>query len=237
MGSVLREFSGATIQSANRERGSKVPFGGSFSNHTGKGVIPRKGHNVTLSRRVEKRRRREADKDVRSAPRRSSNSSDSDEQSSDSVRTEKKAPAVQDMGFVPSVFTFIDAHPSLPNTLSFYVQFLLNCFFAFCMMYVFYGIYSTIINDINERAMVESSAIFAEMAACAHEFKENRCDRNTRVPAMESVCNNWEKCMQRDPLKVGRSKLTAGMLAEIFNGFIEPISLKAIVRYNSGENP
>lgn len=97
-------------------------------------------------------------------------------------------------------------------------------------MYVLYGIYSTIRNDIDERAMMESSEILAEMAVCAREFKENRCERDSRVPAMETVCNNWEKCMQRDPLKVGRSRLSAGMFAEIFNSFIEPISMKAMVR-------
>ena len=97
-------------------------------------------------------------------------------------------------------------------------------------MYVLYCIYSTIRNDIDERAMMESSEILAEMAVCAREFKENRCERDSRVPAMETVCNNWEKCMQRDPLKVGRSRLSAGMFAEIFNSFIEPISMKAMVR-------
>ena len=77
--------------------------------------------------------------------------------------------------------------------------------------------------------MMESSEILAEMAVCAREFKENKCERDSRVPAMETVCNNWEKCMQRDPYKVGRSRLSASMFAEIVNSFIEPISLKAIV--------
>ena len=222
------------VQFTSSKPDKKASSQGLFSKHisSGKGEITRKSYSDALSRRVQKRRRRDVDKDVQLAPRRSSNDSDSEERpsSSEGLRSKSKPPKVQPMGFIPSVLTFIDAHPSLPNTLSFYVQFLLNCFFAFCMMYVLYGIYSTITNDINERALIESSEIFAEMAACAHEFKENRCERDTRVPAMETVCNNWEKCMQRDPLKVGRSRLTAGMFAEIFNGFIEPISLKAIVR-------
>jgi len=197
---------------------------------SGRGEITRKHFPDGAHRRVSKRRRRDVDKDVQLAPRLSSNDSDFEERPSSSECSQQNGPSVRPMGFVPSVLTFIDAHPSLPNTLSFYVQFLLNCFFAFCMMYVLYGFYSTICHDIEERAMMESSDILAEMAACAHEFKENRCDRDSRVPAMETVCNNWEKCMQRDPLKVGRSRLSAGMFAEIFNGFIEPISLKAIVR-------
>lgn len=226
--SMLPKANGAMKQF---QSGKKASSGGLFDNisKSGRGEIMRKLFPDGAARRVSKRRRRDVDKDVQLAPRRSSNDSDSEERPSSSEGPQHTMSPVQSMGFVPSVLTFIDAHPSLPNTLSFYVQFLLNCFFAFCMMYVLYGFYSTICNDIEERAMMESSEILAEMAACAHEFKENRCDRDSRVPAMETVCNSWEKCMQRDPLKVGRSRLSAGMFAEIFNGFIEPISLKAIV--------
>ena len=191
----------------------------------GRGEVGQRSHlTVTRSKgRIQKRRRRDGDPDVRSAPRCSSNDSDFEENPGSSEGN-------QQMGFIPSVLTFIDAHPGLPNTLSYYVQFLLNLFLALCVMYVLYGIFSTISNDISERAMMESSEILAEMAVCAREFKENKCERDSRVPAMEMVCNNWEKCMQRDPYKVGRSRLSAGMFAEIVNSFIEPISLKAIVR-------
>lgn len=134
------------------------------------------------------------------------------------------------MATIRGILTFIDAHPSLPTTLSIYLQFILNCFLTGLLILMIYKGFSVISNDINERAIMESSEIIAEMASCAHEYHENRCERDSRVPAMEMVCNNWEKCMARDPYKVGRSRLSAGMFAEIFNSFIEPISFKAIVR-------
>lgn len=198
----------------------------------GRSEMGRRAHPaVTRSKgKVQKRRRRDGDPDVRSAPRRSSNDSDFEVQPGSGEGKQRKPKTVQQMGFIPSVLTFIDAHPGLPNTLSYYVQFLLNFFLALCVIYVLYGIFSTISNDITERAMMESSEILAEMAVCAREFKENKCERDSRVPAMETVCNRWEKCMQRDPYKVGRSRLSAGMFAEIVNSFIEPISLKAMVR-------
>lgn len=204
----------------------KSPSKGFFERH----ALSGRKYNNSVVRKVEKRRRRDKDCDVRLAPRRASNDSDSEERpsSSDEPQRHRKI-EIQQMGFVPSVLTFIDAHPGLPNTLSVYVQFLLNCFFAFCLMFALYGIFSTIRHDIDERAVMESSEILAEMAVCAREFKENKCERDSRVPAMETVCNNWEKCMARDPYKVGRSRLSAGMFAEIFNSFIEPISIKAIV--------
>ena len=198
------------------------------------GIFKRSGYSDLLQRKVDKRRRRVTDKDVQNAPRRFSNGSDDEERPSSndgppqpSQRQRAKSP--QKMGLIPSILTFIDAHPSLPNTLSYYVQFILNCVFAGALVLVLYGVFSTIRHDIEERAMMESSDILAEMASCAREFKENRCERDLRVPAMEMACNGWEKCMARDPYKVGRSKLSAGMFAEIFNSFIEPISTKALV--------
>lgn len=231
--SVLSKSKGAMMQFEGKKSEKKSSSPGLFSKFSslGRGEVGRRSHlAVTRSKgKVQKRRRRDGDPDVRSAPRRSSSDSELEEQPGSGEGTQPNPKSAQQMGFIPSVLTFVDAHPGLPNTLSYYVQFLLNLFLALCVMYVLYGIFSTISNDITERAMMESSEILAEMAVCAREFKENKCERDSRVPAMETVCNNWEKCMQRDPYKVGRSRLSAGMFAEIVNSFIEPISLKAII--------
>ena len=230
--SVLSKTRGAMMQfgAKKSERKSSSPSLFSKFSSLGRAEIGRRSHlAVTRNRgKVQKRRRRDGDPDVRSASRRSNND-DFEEHSGRGTKALNGAEIAEQMGTIPSVLTFIDAHPGLPNTLSYYVQFLLNFFLALCVMYVLYGIFSTISNDITERAIMESSEILAEMAVCAREFKENKCERDSRVPAMETVCNNWEQCMQRDPYKVGRSRLSAGMFAEIVNSFIEPISVKAIV--------
>lgn len=230
---LLSKTKDAMMQFEGKRSQKKPSSPGLFSKFPslGRSEMGRRAHPaVTRSKgKVQKRRRRDGDPDVRSAPRRSSNDSDFEVQPGSGEGKQRKPKTVQQMGFIPSVLTFIDAHPGLPNTLSYYVQFLLNFFLALCVIYVLYGIFSTISNDITERAMMESSEILAEMAVCAREFKENKCERDSRVPAMETVCNRWEKCMQRDPYKVGRSRLSAGMFAEIVNSFIEPISLKAMI--------
>ncbi|KAJ5130037.1 uncharacterized protein N7515_006076 [Penicillium bovifimosum] len=50
-----------------------------------------------------------------------------------------------------------------------------------------------------------------------------------RAPALETICENWERCMNRDPAKVGRAKVSAHTMAIIINSFIDPISWKAIL--------
>lgn len=43
--------------------------------------------------------------------------------------------------------------------------------------------------------------------------------------------------MDRDPSKVGRAKVVAEMIAEVVNGFVEPISWKTLVRSASAISP
>lgn len=67
---------------------------------------------------------------------------------------------------------------------------------------------------------------------CALQFKNNLCATNP-IPAMAQQCGSWEACMNRDPTVVGRAKVGAELIAEVVNGFVEPITWKTLVRYAS----
>lgn len=131
--------------------------------------------------------------------------------------------------FVYSFFAFLNQHPNLPHILSYWAQLALNVFFMSGIIYIAYSFWSTIRSDVDKKSYEAIAEILAEMKVCADQWTQNRCDPDTRVPAMEVVCNNWEKCMNRDPNSVGRAKVSAHTFAEIFNSFIEPISYKAMV--------
>lgn len=231
--SGLSQTSGAMVQFVAPKL-DKKPL--SFAT-SGRGEIPRnKFYTDIIPRRVQKRRRRDADKQVRLAQQGTNYDSDSDYRPSSregggSRPGKQQIPTVQvpEIGFIPSFFTFIEKHPNLPHILSFYAQFLLNTFLVFFLMYLFYSFWSTIRSDVDLRSREVATETLAEMAACAREYKENRCDRSSRVPAMETVCENWEKCMKQDPNKVGRAKVSAYTFAEILNNFVEPISIKTMV--------
>jgi hypothetical protein len=70
--------------------------------------------------------------------------------------------------------------------------------------------------------------IVQEISNCAAQFKANLCGSNP-VPAMLRQCGAWETCMNRDPTVVGRAKVGAELIAEVINGFVEPISWKTLV--------
>ena len=227
--SGLSQTNGAMVQFAAPKL-DKKPLSYTAS---GRGEIPlNRFYTDIIPRRVQKRRRRDANKQVRLAQQGSDSDSRPSSREGGSSRPGKQQippPQTPEIGFIPSVFTFIEKHPNLPHILSYYAQFLLNTFLVFFLMYLVYSFWSTIRSDVDLRSREVATETLAEMAVCAREYKENRCDRSSRVPAMEAVCENWEKCMKQDPTKVGRAKVSAYTFAEILNNFVEPISIKTMV--------
>jgi len=144
-------------------------------------------------------------------------------------RSQEEAPVAKRSGMFESLFSFLETHPSLPHILSFYAQLLLNVFLVFSFMYIIYSFWRTITEDVNSRVADAQAKLLADIAVCAQQFRDNRCERETRLPALEGACDGWERCMARDPKKVGRAQVSAHTFAQIFNSFIEPISYKAMV--------
>ncbi|KAJ1963120.1 hypothetical protein GGI12_002237, partial [Dipsacomyces acuminosporus] len=129
----------------------------------------------------------------------------------------------------PSVVEKLQMHRDIPYVLSGYLQLGLNIFMVGTVLVIMVHVLLTIQRDVNSKVQEYSAEILQEIAACSKQYSDNRCDPDMRVPAMEQACRAWENCMRRDPTKVGRAKVSAETLAEIVNGFIEPISLKTMV--------
>lgn len=206
------------------------PFFGRFGGGSpGRGKVPRGKFSDAIVKKVQKRRRKEAEKDGRLATRRSSEDSDSENSGQGPTSGKQKVNSSENLSWFASFFAFIETHPALPHVLSFYAQLLLNIFLVSCFIYIVYSFWITIRGDVDKKSQEVVLEAMLEISACAKSYVENKCDHGTRVPAMETVCNNWKSCMDRDPNAVGRARVSAHTFAEIFNSFIEPISYKAMV--------
>lgn len=126
-------------------------------------------------------------------------------------------------------FSLLEAHPNVPAILSWWAQLVVNLALFTLTVYVVFSFVSAIRAEFDHAAAEVSDGILAEMAVCAKSYVDNKCGGGDRLPALESVCENWERCMNRDPAKVGRAKVSAHTMALIINSFIDPISWKAIV--------
>ncbi|QDS75383.1 hypothetical protein FKW77_002631 [Venturia effusa] len=132
---------------------------------------------------------------------------------------------------VGAFFAWIEAHPSLPHTLSFYVQFFFDFLIAAGVLYLLYSVWAAVSGDVDKKAQEAVNEIRIEMAVCARHWQENQCDstRFNVAPALVNLCEDWKKCFEKDPQSVGRAKVSAHTFAEILNSFVEPISWKAFL--------
>ncbi|OMJ17076.1 Nucleus export protein BRR6 [Smittium culicis] len=109
----------------------------------------------------------------------------------------------------------LQVHRDIPSVVSGYIQLMFNIFMAGVVLVVVIQVVRIVNSDIERKIMEYSAEIAHEIATCSKKYLENKCDPLTRVPAMETECRNWEACMNRDPILVGRGKITAETLAEI----------------------
>ena len=212
------------------KRNSLFGMYGRFAPSPGRGEIPRLNHySNALARRIHKRRRRdkalgqrvEIDSDDES----DRPSSREEEQAN---KNQRKAPTTKSSSF-SDFFSLLEAHPNVPGILSWWAQLVVNLSLFSLAVYVVFGFVSAIRSEFDQAAEEASDSILVEMATCAKSYVDNKCAGGGRLPALETVCENWERCMNRDPAKIGRAKVSAHTMAIIINSFIDPISWKAIV--------
>ncbi|KAI0638836.1 Di-sulfide bridge nucleocytoplasmic transport domain-containing protein [Trametes polyzona] len=116
----------------------------------------------------------------------------------------------------------------LPYRLLGYVQVLFNASLALIFLYLLVQFIFTVQHDVEHRVAEYSMDAVQEIAQCALHYKTNLCAKNA-VPAMAHQCATWETCMNRDPTRIGRARISLEVLGEVLNSFVEPISWKALM--------
>jgi hypothetical protein len=206
----------------------------------GRGEIARIDHTSGMERRVEKRRKREISRKEHRRRRHSMSDTGDDDTDHNSNKYALSSPRKtsgtqhlhqneQKQHWLSTFTNFIEAHPTAPHILSWWFQLLFNIFLLACCAYAIWSAWSAFSSDVDNKGHEAAAGVMAQMAVCAREYTKNNCAPATRMPALEAVCEEWGKCMNQDPYKVGRAKISAHTFGEIFNSFIEPISWKAMV--------
>ncbi|KAK5093896.1 hypothetical protein LTR70_004421 [Exophiala xenobiotica] len=211
-------------------RSSLSNFFGRFAPRSGKGEITKPTTDVAPKRVHKKRRQAQSfEKQLARARRESEDSSDDDEPRNTNKKQKTSQQPVQEVGWITGLFTFIHTYPDAPSIIAKYLQVFFNAMILFGCLYMFYSFWATIRADVDKASDDAMQEVIAEMTACTRNYVDNRCGAGDRLPALEQVCANWELCMNRDPNAVKRASLSAHTFAEIFNSFVEPISLKTMV--------
>ena len=205
-------------------------YGAGFLGSSPGVVEKRRGkYGNAIAHKVRKRQRIERDYALTKGQRGGSDTESDSEESGPRSRghSSKKG---ETLGWLSSFLNGIESRPNLPNILSYYAQLTLNFFLAFITIYGIWTFWITIRSDVDKASEDAVAEVMAEIAKCAKDYVDNKCGKDVRLPALETVCHSWEMCMNKDPNAVKRARVSAHTFAEIFNSFIEPISYKAMVR-------
>ncbi|KAH8992067.1 Di-sulfide bridge nucleocytoplasmic transport domain-containing protein [Lactarius akahatsu] len=148
---------------------------------------------------------------------------------SDDERLSSRRPRVQKLShhYTLNVPSPVQPKTDTPYILLGYLQFFFNLSLVFLFLYLLVQFILTVQRDVGHRITEHSMDIIQDISNCAAHFKANLCGSNP-VPAMLQQCGRWETCMNRDPTVVGRAKVGAELIAEVINGFVEPISWKTL---------
>lgn len=148
---------------------------------------------------------------------------------SDDERLSSRRPRVQKLShhYTLNVPSPVQTKADTPYILLGYLQFFFNLSLVFLFLYLLVQFILTVQRDVEHRIAEHSMDIIQEISNCAAHFKANLCGSDP-VPAMLRQCGAWEMCMNRDPTVVGRAKVGAELIAEVINGFVEPISWKTL---------
>lgn len=195
-------------------------------NHaSGRGEISRGNRD-----KVRKRKRQQSDKDVGSVRSRlphGSDDSDSDWEDGGLRTKDGKAPR---RGLVTSFLSAVSDHPSAPAILSKWLQLGVNVILLSIVLFGIFAILAQIRSDLSHASENARAAIINEMSICADNYSKNGCaPRANRAPALDGPCNEWEMCMNQDPLATKTLQISARNIAEILNEFVGVLTFKTWV--------
>ncbi|KAG1058137.1 hypothetical protein G6F43_000081 [Rhizopus delemar] len=122
-------------------------------------------------------------------------------------------------------------HQNISYTIIIYFQMLFNIVVSLTVLYIFLQVILVIRQDFKLEVDKQLEVLYQKKMQCARDYKMNRCEMENKVPAIESLCQNWEVCMQKDVV-VAKAKASAEAIAEIINSFTEPISYKTLIFFS-----
>ncbi|KAI5180973.1 hypothetical protein NEOKW01_1214 [Nematocida sp. AWRm80] len=125
--------------------------------------------------------------------------------------------------------TLFDTLNALNKIIFSYILLILNIFIVFMVLLVIVKFTIGIKNDIYiRRAVIEEENNY-KIEECKREYLINKCAPETRVPALEQQCKEWEECMSKNPFRQEITKVVFRVASESIEEFINGFSLRTII--------
>lgn len=183
---------------------------------TGRGELRRGTRHDGAISKPQRRRNKRAEPD------KTSNDDESDEVQ-DNYSTRGQPPRK-----ARSTREWLETHRGIPEVVSSYLQMFIHASWVLLAIYILFSGVRVVQQDLNNRLSESVGAVTAKIQRCSSEYVVNHCAPHTRVPKLAEFCAELEKCMNEDPNKVGRSAVSATMLAQILNSFVSELHWKTM---------
>lgn len=109
-----------------------------------------------------------------------------------------------------------------------FIHILMNVFMLGVLTYtVGYVLYFATV-DITYKIKENRESISIAIEEAKKQYKINRCDPTTRVPALEKQCSEWNYLISNGFNGIKYTKIVVEMLADVLDGFVSKFKLRNI---------
>ncbi|EDO14890.1 hypothetical protein Kpol_380p9 [Vanderwaltozyma polyspora DSM 70294] len=120
-----------------------------------------------------------------------------------------------------------------PDVFAKYLQLLFNCMVVLSLFFMVGWFFYTIKLDVDFKVEQEKIRRRLRIQTCKDNYINNECAPELRVPALESLCDEWLTCINEETIDLNTINtstiLWAKTLAEVLNSFVESISFRTFL--------
>lgn len=119
---------------------------------------------------------------------------------------------------------------AIPQIASAYVYLLLHLSVVLAAVYWVYRMVFAFRRDIQSRVLLRQQELMAKAKTCEENYTANRCFPEFRVPALATLCAEWEVCMHHHSTGALReTAMSAEILGHVIHSFFEQFSCKSVL--------
>ncbi|KAK8023527.1 hypothetical protein PG993_011593 [Apiospora rasikravindrae] len=135
-------------------------------------------------------------------------------------------------GWFASFLSTISKHPQAPQILGYWLTLLFNASVLGFALWILFNVYGAFRHEMSLISQDQTTSISDEIEACARNFDQNRCfPRENRLPALAAMCDEWEICMNQNPVKNYSVRFGARNMVEIANTIFESMHWKTMAAF------
>lgn len=119
--------------------------------------------------------------------------------------------------------------PDAPIIVGSYVRVVLHSVGISVILYVMYRTLESFTNEIQARYNYAMGELAENARICHQNYVNHNCGPQLKGAVWQSFCEEWDRCRQFQPHATRKTKIATQVFGEVMNGFVEPLTLKAML--------